>query len=460
MKHASSNYRNRSGAWKGKALATLLAVSLAAAPMAAFASDSESAAAEEQVAAEDTVAADAIAEEQVAADAGAEDAAAAAAAVAEAEAAVPAPQEQLEVSDHAAEPAASEVTGEATAEATSEEASELASEKQPKTADGDESLTTSVTVYYCEMVHYDDPSFSDPTGFRLLGSHTFDGVKVGEEIDLWEYAKDIPDFVHFDGWAVNPVASANPEENLVQMNYFRTKSPSEVNYYLVTDGGEASEDAPIDPSMGQVNGEPVAFWKMGSYEVESLRLGTEISSAACAVPLEGLMYLDADRDAITVDAVPSHNEINLFYAAVPVDQPDAAPSPAPDADKPAEDTNDGAMTPGDGSEDVPGNGSPSAPEVDGSVSPGSGSEGGTDSGAVKDEADAEQDGTTVVTDENAPDASDSSESDSDAAFQEASERGVLELPQTSDGTVALAGAAAVAAVVAVTALAAARRRNE
>ena len=48
MKHASANYRNRSGAWKGKALATLLAVSLAAAPMAAFASDSESAAAEEQ----------------------------------------------------------------------------------------------------------------------------------------------------------------------------------------------------------------------------------------------------------------------------------------------------------------------------------------------------------------------------------------------------------------------------
>ena len=49
--------------------------------------------------------------------------------------------------------------------------------------------------------------------------------------------------MHFDGWAVNPIASANPEENLVQMNYFRTKSPSSVNYYLVTDGAETPEDA-------------------------------------------------------------------------------------------------------------------------------------------------------------------------------------------------------------------------
>ena len=202
MKHASANYRNRSAAWKGKALATLLAVSLAATPMAAFATDGESAAA---------------------------------AAIAETEAAAPS-----------------------------------APEKQPEAAGENETLTTSVTVYYCEMVYYDDPSFNDPTGFRLLGSHTFDGVKVGEEINLWEYAKDIPDFVHFDGWAVNPIASANPEENLVQMNYFRTKSPSSVNYYLVTDGAETPEDAPIDPSMGEVDGESVAFWKMGSYEVESL----------------------------------------------------------------------------------------------------------------------------------------------------------------------------------------------
>lgn len=123
MKHASANYRNRSGAWKGKALATLLAVSLAATPMAAFATDGESAAA---------------------------------AAIAETEAAAPS-----------------------------------APEKQPEAAGENETLTTSVTVYYCEMVYYDDPSFNDPTGFRLLGSHTFDGVKVGEEINLWEYAKDI-----------------------------------------------------------------------------------------------------------------------------------------------------------------------------------------------------------------------------------------------------------------------------
>ncbi len=421
MKHASANYRNRSGAWKGKALATLLAVSLAATPMAAFATDGESAAA---------------------------------AAIAETEAAAPsAPEKQPE--------AAGEDISEAEVVAPS------VPEKQPEAAGENETLTTSVTVYYCEMVYYDDPSFNDPTGFRLLGSHTFDGVKVGEEINLWEYAKDIPDFVHFDGWAVNPIASANPEENLVQMNYFRTKSPSSVNYYLVTDGAETPEDAPIDPSMGEVDGESVAFWKMGSYEVESLRLGTEISSDACAVSLEGLTYLDADKAAIAVDAVPSRNEINLFYAADPADQPDNAPAPAPDAepspqpdgDKPGEDTDGAAPTPGDVSGNTSGNGSPSVPEVDGPAASDSGNEDAADVEATEDETGSEQDEATVVTDENASDASDSSEGDSDAALQEAAERGVLTLPQTSDGTVAFAGAASVVAVAAAVTLAASRRRR-
>jgi hypothetical protein len=436
VKHASANYRNRSGAWKGKALATLLAVSLAATPMAAFATDGESAAA---------------------------------AAIAETEAAAPsAPEKQPETAGEdiseaeVVAPSAPEKQPEA-AVAEAEAAAPSAPEKQPEAAGENETLTTSVTVYYCEMVYYDDPSFNDPTGFRLLGSHTFDGVKVGEEINLWEYAKDIPDFVHFDGWAVNPIASANPEENLVQMNYFRTKSPSSVNYYLVTDGAETPEDAPIDPSMGEVDGESVAFWKMGSYEVESLRLGTEISSDACAVSLEGLTYLDADKAAIAVDAVPSRNEINLFYAADPADQPDNAPAPAPDAepspqpdgDKPGEDTDGAAPTPGDAS----GNGSPSVPEVDGPAASDSGNEGAADVEATEDETGSEQDGATVVTDENASDASDSSEGDSDAALQEAAERGVLTLPQTSDGTVAFAGISSVVAVAAAVTLAASRRRR-
>lgn len=440
MKHASANYRNRSGAWKGKALATLLAVSLAATPMAAFATDGESAAA---------------------------------AAIAETEAAAPsAPEKQPEAAGEdiseaeVVAPSAPEKQPEA-AVAEAEVVAPSAPEKQPEAAGENETLTTSVTVYYCEMVYYDDPSFNDPTGFRLLGSHTFDGVKVGEEINLWEYAKDIPDFVHFDGWAVNPIASANPEENLVQMNYFRTKSPSSVNYYLVTDGAETPEDAPIDPSMGEVDGESVAFWKMGSYEVESLRLGTEISSDACAVSLEGLTYLDADKAAIAVDAVPSRNEINLFYAADPADQPDNAPAPAPDVepspqpdgDKPGEDTDGAAPTPGDVSGNTSGNERPSVPEVDGPAASDSGNEDAADVEATEDETGSEQDEATVVTDENASDASDSGESDSDAALQEAAERGVLTLPQTSDGTVAFAGAASVVAVAAAVTLAASRRRR-
>ena len=430
--------------------------------MAAFATDGENAAA--AAIAETEAAAPSTPEKQP--EAAGED-------ISEAEVVAPsAPEKQPEAAVAEAEvvaPSAPEKQPEAAGEDISEAeaAAPSALEKQPEAAGENETLTTSVTVYYCEMVYYDDPSFNDPTGFRLLGSHTFDGVKVGEEINLWEYAKDIPDFVHFDGWAVNPIASANPEENLVQMNYFRTKSPSSVNYYLVTDGAETPEDAPIDPSMGEVDGESVAFWKMGSYEVDSLRLGTEISSDACAVPLEGLTYLDADKAAIAVDAVPSRNEINLFYAADPADQPDNAPAPAPDAepspqpdgDKPGEDTDGATPTPGDVSGNTSGNGSPSVPEVDGPAASDSGNEDAADVEATEDETGSEQDEATVVTDENASDASDSGESDSDAALQEAAERGVLTLPQTSDGAVAFAGIASVVAVAAAVTLAASRRRR-
>ena len=82
---------------------------------------------------------------------------AAAAAIAETEAAAPsAPEKQPE--------AAGEDISEAEVVAPS------VPEKQPEAAGENETLTTSVTVYYCEMVHYDDPSFDDPSGFRVLGT--------------------------------------------------------------------------------------------------------------------------------------------------------------------------------------------------------------------------------------------------------------------------------------------------
>ena len=225
---------------------------------------------------------------------------------------------------------------------------------------------TTVTVYYCEMVYYDDPSFNDPTGFRLLGSHTYDGVTVGEEIDPWDYVRDIPDYVFFDGWATDPIASADPEQNTVQLNYFRAKSPCTVNYYSISDGDAFADDPGIDTVISEVNGQTVRFDRMGTYEIESQPLGTEIDSALLAVPVDNMAYVDADKESVIVAGAVASNELNLFYTPVPAAAPDDAPEagapeptpPAPPAPSEPE---------GDNVEGGNGNGGSDLPEVDGNL---------------------------------------------------------------------------------------------
>lgn len=268
---------------------------------------------------------------------------------------------------------------------------------------------SSVTVYYCEIVLYDDPSFDHPSNLRLLDVATFDGVKVGEEIEEWDYVRDIPDFWFFDGWATNQVVSADPAQNTVQLHYSRVKSPSLVNYYAVT--AAKGEGAASFGNAADADGAAWRFEKMGSYEIASQPLGTQIDADLLAVPLDDLVYLDSDKDEIVVEPLASNNEINLFYAPAAVTLPDDVEAgAAPDATQPE--------NPGGGSdEDATG---PS----DGTLAPPTAED--TDAGQ-DDEASDEASGApagdeTVIADDGAPLAS-------------AAEAGVLPLPQTGDEVV-------------------------
>ncbi|MEC4272023.1 hypothetical protein VJ923_02455 [Adlercreutzia sp. R25] len=324
-------------------------------------------------------------------------------------------------------------------------------------ADEQAAELTSLTLSIYEIVFYDDPSFSEPDGLRLMETKVIDGLKVGETIDLWNYVEAREDFTFFDGWPRYIVLSENPEENRAQLHYRRIKSPTVVNYYLV---GEALT-APLmkaAPIVDNVAGVPVSFWKMGSYQVESLPLGAQIASDQCAVDLDGLVYLDADKDSIKVEPLVSANELNLFYtvdtaATLPDDTPVEGPS-APEApgegaggDSDTDDVpgGDGAGTdaPDEGgfpSEDGPSQEGGASEGSAGGVADGGSSEGEGDDDAAQPSAGADDAPTAVIEDEPSPLA--------------APRAKVATLPQTSDVNGALAGLLVTAVAAAALALAA------
>ncbi len=248
---------------------------------------------------------------------------------------------------------------------------------------------TSLTLSVYEIVFYDDPSFDEPGGLRLMETKVVDGLKAGETVDLWNYVEMRDDFFFFDGWPRYITLSENPEENHAQLHYMRSKSPSVVNYYLVGEASAAplAKDVPI---IGDVAGVPVSFWKMGSYQVQSLPLGAQIASEQCAVDLDGLVYLDADKDSIAVEPLAAANEINLFYT---VDTATTLPDDAPVEDAPGADQ-PGAGTEGDvgaeGGAGDAGAGDAGDSGVEGGTGSGSGS--GAEEGAGSPSGDASQEG--------------------------------------------------------------------
>lgn len=139
-----------------------------------------------------------------------------------------------------------------------------------------------------------------------------------------------------------------------------------MNYYSISDGDAFADDPGIDTVISEVNGQTVRFDRMGTYEIESQPLGTEIDSALLAVPVDNMAYVGADKESVIVAGAVASNELNLFYTPVPAAAPDDAPEagapeptpPAPPAPSEPE---------GDNVEGGNGNGGSDLPEVDGNL---------------------------------------------------------------------------------------------
>lgn len=237
--------------------------------------------------------------------------------------------------------------------------------------------TCSLTVYYCEIVFYEDPDFSHPSGMRLLKTRTVEGLTPGDTINPWNYVEAIDGFHFFDGWAENKTLSTDSSKNNVQLNYFATTNNSfSVNYYMLTDGNApiSSQNIVPDNSGAKIGldgklaagdsiiadyyGEPVRITKLGGLQEEGQRFGQMVDGSNYATPIEHMMFLDSYPSSIRVGTDPESNVINMFYAPTLTTPPDETPAPGDGEDGSQTPTPDVPTTPdGDTTPDNPSDGS-------------------------------------------------------------------------------------------------------
>ncbi len=228
------------------------------------------------------------------------------------------------------------------------EQTEPAQPQEAQTPDA-QAQTTSLTVYYCEMVPYDEP-IDHPSHMRLIKSETFDGLTVGDTFEPWDYVQDITGYWFFDGWSENYVLSENPDENNLELHYFATQNnQATINYYIMSgDESARSADAAyqaLDSEHAVVDGEDVLFTKIGESQLDGLRFDRFVHGDDHAVELENLMFVDSYPSSIQVCTNPENNVINLLYAPTLASLPDDMPADDAEAVEPPADN-----VPGDDSD--------------------------------------------------------------------------------------------------------------
>lgn len=184
--------------------------------------------------------------------------------------------------------------------------------------------TTSLTVYYCEIMPFDE-SIDHPSNMRLLQTKTFDGLPVGETFNSWDYVENLDGYFFFDGWAESYVLSENPEENNLQLHYFATQNNSAtVNYYIMsedpTDDYETYQSFQSD--LVEIGGESILFTKLGEYQLEGLRFNRPVTGEDHAIAIDDLMFVESFPSSIQVSTSPEDNIINLLYAPALTTLPD------------------------------------------------------------------------------------------------------------------------------------------
>lgn len=166
------------------------------------------------------------------------------------------------------------------------------------------------TIKYYENVTYEEPGVQPDEGNRyLLGTRTLAGLTEGDVLDAWDYVVDIPGFFFFDGWPAKVTVSANPEDNVIELFYFRFWNQSYTVNYYVMEGADLSAD-----TWGEALApEGVEFVKFGSEVFDNQPYGELVEGEAYEYKIDGAYAVDTYPAEIRVGTDDGNNAINVLY---------------------------------------------------------------------------------------------------------------------------------------------------
>lgn len=234
---------------------------------------------------------------------------------------------------------------------------EDAVEEEPVVPEGD----CTVTVEYYENVTYEEPGIPPGEDNRYhLGTRVLTGFKEGDVLNAWDYVIKLPGFFFFDGWPGTLTVSSNPDENLIELFYFRLWSSSyTVNYYLL-EGADLSADT-WDEALEP---EDVEFVKFGSEVFENQPYGELVEGDAYEYQIDGTYVVDAYPAEIRVGTDTDNSVINVLYvaaSAVPPQGGGAGDGAGPGTGNPTTPSQPGGSGGGTSAPSNPG--TPNAPSV-------------------------------------------------------------------------------------------------
>lgn len=175
------------------------------------------------------------------------------------------------------------------------------------------------TIKYYENVTYEEPGIAPDNSNRyLLGTREITGLSEGEVLDAWDYIADIQGFFFFDGWPAKLTVSSNPEDNIMELFYFRYWTNSyTVNYYLME-----GADLTADNWTEALSPDDVEFIKFGSETFDNQPFGALVEADAYEYRIDGTYAIDAYPAQIRLGTDPDNNVINLLYAPDSAHLPD------------------------------------------------------------------------------------------------------------------------------------------
>lgn len=167
-----------------------------------------------------------------------------------------------------------------------------------------------VTLEYYENVTYEEPGIPpNADGRYLLGTRQITGLQAGTQLNTWDYVLNLTGFFFFDAWPAKLTVSTNPDENIIQLFYFRYNNYSyTVNYYLLT-----GADLNADSWSEALAPEEVEFHKLGSEVIENQPYGELVEGDAYEYKLDGTYVVDSYPAEIRVGVEPDNNSLNVLY---------------------------------------------------------------------------------------------------------------------------------------------------